>query len=275
MFESRFFFLLGCPALRTSIALTISDRAQIIREIMELTINHKSSTPLHIQTECLLRTLVTKQEYKDGKLFPKEIYLAAKLGISRTTLRLAISKLVGEGILIRKKRYGTKVAHGPFSSKSNNWHSSSQEMAFRGITFKNFELHTTWEYPDEALANFFQINTGMQILKMESVRGIADAPDVYFASYFHPRVGLTGDEDFTRSLYELLEKDNSVIPSLSKDEITAKAADSFIAQKLEIAEGIPVLFRKRFVFDQGQRPIEYNIGYYKSDSCVYTVESSR
>jgi GntR family transcriptional regulator len=35
------------------------------------------------------------------------------------------------------------------------------------------------------------------------------------------------------------------------------------------------LFRKRFVFDQGERPIEYNLGYYKADSFVYTVESRR
>jgi GntR family transcriptional regulator len=98
---------------------------------------------------------------------------------------------------------------------------------------------------------------------------------VYFVSYFHPRVGLTGDEDFKRPLYEILEKDHLIIANLSQEEISAKAADKFIASKLEVEPGSPILMRKRFVFDQGERPIEYNLGYYKADSFVYTVESRR
>ena len=39
--------------------------------------------------------------------------------------------------------------------------------------------------------------------------------------------------------------------------------------------GSPVLFRKRYVFDQEDRHMEYNIGYYKADSFVYTIESRR
>jgi GntR family transcriptional regulator len=136
-------------------------------------------------------------------------------------------------------------------------------------------LHVTWVSPDEPLANFFEIKTDRKILKMERVRGKPDEPFVYFASYFHPRVGLTGDEDFKRPLYELLEHDHSVIATLSKEEISATAADAFIAGKLKIAVGSPVLLRKRYVFDQGERPIEYNLGYYKANSFVYTVESSR
>ena len=148
-------------------------------------------------------------------------------------------------------------------------------MKLRGITIKNFELHVTWVYPDEAVANFFEIKSDRKVLKMERVRGKPDEPFVYFASYFHPRVGLTGDEDFKKPLYEMLENDHSVIATLSREEISAKAADTFIAAKLKIAIDDAVLFRKRFVFDQGERPIEYNIGYYKADSFVYTVESSR
>ena len=148
-------------------------------------------------------------------------------------------------------------------------------MKLRGIPIKNFELHVTWVYPDEALASFFEIKRDRKILKMERVRGRIDEPFVYFASFFHPRIGLSGNEDFKRPLYELLEKDYSVIATISKEEISAKAADAFIAEKLEIAIGSPVLFRKRFVFDQGERPIEYNLGYYKADSLIYTVESSR
>jgi len=161
------------------------------------------------------------------------------------------------------------------SSRSNNWLSFSQEMKLRGIPIKNFELHVTWVYPDEILANFFEIKTDRKILKMERVRGKPNEPFVYFVSYFHPRVGLTGDEDFKRPLYEILENDYSVIATLSKEEISSIAANELIADKLKMETGQPVLFRKRLVFDQAGRQTEYNLGYYKGDSFVYAVESSR
>ncbi|WP_254413376.1 GntR family transcriptional regulator [Dyadobacter diqingensis] len=242
---------------------------------MKYSIDHKSPIPLHAQAETLLRQLIAEEQFQNGMVLPNEVDLAKQLAISRTTLRQAINKLVFEGLLVRKKRTGTKVSNAAVSSKSNNWLSFSQEMKLRGIPIKNFELHVTWVFPDEYLANFFEIKTDRKVLKMERVRGKPDEPFVYFASYFHPRVGLTGDEDFKRPLYELLENDYSVIATLSKEEISAKAADSFIASKLKIPDGSPVLLRKRFVFDQGERPIEYNVGYYKADSFIYTVESTR
>lgn len=242
---------------------------------MRYSIDHKSPIPLHVQAETLLRKLIEEEEYQNGKIIPNEVDLAKQLAISRTTLRQAINKLVFEGLLVRKKRIGTKVANGVVSSRSNNWLSFSQEMRLRGITIKNFELHVTWVEPDEAIANFFEIKTDRKILKMEKVRGKSYEPFVYFVSYFHPRVGLNGDEDFKRPLYEILENDHSVVATLSREEISAMAADTFIAEKLRIAAGDPVLFRKRLVFDQGERPIEFNLGYYKADSFVYTVESTR
>lgn len=242
---------------------------------MRYSIDHKSPIPLHIQTENLLREIIIEPEYQNGKLLPNEVELAKMLAISRTTLRQAINKLVFEGLLVRKKRTGTRVAQNTVSSKSNNWLSFSQEMKLRGIAIKNFELHVTWEYPDQSLANFFEIKTDRKILKMEKVRGKPEGPFVYFISYFHPRIGLTGDEDFKRPLYEMLENDYSTVATLSKEEISAHAAEPLIADKLRIPGGSPVLLRKRFVFDQGERPIEYNLGYYKADSFVYTVESRR
>ncbi len=231
--------------------------------------------PLHAQAEMLLRRLIQEDEYRNGKVLPNEVELAKRLAISRTTLRQSLNKLVFEGLLVRKKRSGTRVAQNAVSSKSNNWLSFSQEMKLRGIPIRNFELHVTWVDPTEELINFFDIKPDRKVLKMERVRGRPDEPFVYFVSYFHPRVGLTGDEDFKRPLYEMLEQEHSVVATLSKEEISALACDAFIAEKLRLITGSPLLFRKRFVFDQGERPIEYNLGYYKASSFVYTVESTR
>jgi GntR family transcriptional regulator len=242
---------------------------------MKIAIDHKSPVPLHIQTENLLRELIKEPDYQKGKKLPNEVDLAKKLAISRTTLRQAINKLVFEELLVRKKKLGTKVAQSKMSSKSKNWLSFSQEMQARGITIRNYELHVSWVSPDEGLANFFEISTEKKILKLERVRGNVQEPFVYFVSYFHPRIGLTGEEDFKKPLYEMLEQEHSVIADISKEEISAKAADKAIARKLEVDAGSAVLFRKRFVYDQAGRPIEYNLGYYKGESFIYTVESRR
>jgi GntR family transcriptional regulator len=231
---------------------------------MKIALNHKSAVPLHLQAEELLR-----------KMLPNEIELALQMSISRTTLRQALNKLVYEGLLIRKKGVGTKIADATISSKSVNWLSFSQEMKARGVSIRNFELHVSWVYPEEKIAEFFEIKTDKKILKLERLRGRIDGPFVYFVSYFHPRTGLTGEEDFKRPLYEILEKDHNVITELSKEEISAKSADKFIAGKLETEVGSPILFRKRYVFDQAEKPIEYNLGYYKADSFIYSIESRR
>jgi GntR family transcriptional regulator len=240
---------------------------------MKFSIDHKSPVPLHIQAEELLRNLIKDPEYATKSL-PNEVDMAKQLAISRSTLRQALNKLVFVVFLFRKKGIGTKVAVGAVSSKASNWLSFSQEMQARGIPIKNFELHISWVFPDDKLAHFFHIGTDKKILKLERVRGKAEGPFVYFISYFHPRIALTGDEDFKRPLYDILA-DHSFIATLSKEEISAKGADKFIAEKLNIEIGSPLLFRKRFVFDQGDRPIEYNLGYYLSDSFVYSVESRR
>ena len=242
---------------------------------MKFTIDHKSPVPLHAQVELLLRELIELEEYQNGKVLPSEVEISNRLAISRSTVRQAIKKLVFEGLLVRKKKAGTKVAPKPVSSKSNNWLSFSQEMKLRGIPIRNFELNLSWVKANDDVARFFEISSDREVLKMERVRGKPDEPFVYFVSYFHPRVGLTGEEDFKLPLYEMLEQEHGVIASLSKEEISATASNKFVSNKLKIEKGIPVLFRKRFVFDQGERPIEYNLGYYKSDSFVYSVESSR
>ncbi|MDN3588496.1 GntR family transcriptional regulator [Pedobacter aquatilis] len=243
---------------------------------MKLKIDHESQIPLYIQAEELLRKLIESPEYTDGKLLPNEVDLSKILNISRTTLRQSINKLVYDGLLTRKKGVGTRVVESKsLSSKSKNWMSFSQEMSARGIPIKNFELHVSWVYPEKKVASFFGIKEDKKVLKLVRLRGRPEGPFVYFESYFHPIVGLTGEENYRTPLYEMLEQEHGIVAMISKEEISAMLADEFVSTKLETVQGAPILFRKRFVYDNQERPIEYNLGYYKADSFVYTVESKR
>ena len=240
---------------------------------MEL--DHKSAIPLHQQAEDMLRELIDREEYRNGKLLPTEVELARQLGISRNTLRQAINKLVFENLLVRKKGYGTKVAKKNMVVGVKNWLSFSQEMKLLGIDIKNYELHVCMQKPCGEIAEFFHAEADRQnakCLKMERVRGNTDYPFVYFISYFNPDIPITVEEDMSVPLYEILEKKYGVVVKTSKETIFARGASAEMAERLGIKEGEPVLVRKRFVLDRDNIPVEYNIGYYRADSFAYSIE---
>jgi GntR family transcriptional regulator len=242
---------------------------------MELKIDHKNPLPLHVQVESLLRELIQEPEYQKGKFLPPEVELASKLGISRNTIRQATNKLEIEGLLIRKKGVGTRAADKTLTTNLDQWHGFTQEMTQKGIVFKNFKIEVDWVNAEPKIAAFFGISENTNILCLSRLRGDDEGPYVFFKSYFHPRIGLTGKEDFTRPLYDLLEKDFYVIPSLSKERIKARLASSVTAKQLKIHNGDPVLVRERYVLDPGDRPIEYNIGFYKADKFTYAIDIRR
>jgi len=242
---------------------------------MKYSIDHKSPIPLHAQAEALLRKMIQEPEFREGGFLPNEVDLAKRLGISRNTIRQSLNKLVFEGLLVRKKGIGTTVAKRSVNSKVTSWLSFTQEMKTKGLDPKNFEIKVSWVIPDQEVVSSFGIGYERKVLKLERLRGLQDGPFVYFISYFHPRVGLSGTEDFSRPLYEILEQDYSTIARVSREELSARAATEFLAGKLLISVGDPIFVRKRIVFDPGDRPIEFNIGFYKSDSFVYSIESER
>ena len=233
-------------------------------------VNHSSPIPLHLQVEELLRKLIEEPQFKNGAFLPKEIELSKKLGVSRNTVRQATNKLQNEGLISRKKGVGTKVSGKEISTNLTEWHSFTQEMNSKGIPFINLEVNTEWVNPDEHIANFLNIRQKTKVLKLSRLKGSTE-PFVYFQSYFQPRIGLTGKEDFNRHLYDILEHDYHSIPTISKEKIRAALAGE-LGRILHIKKSDPILIRERFVSDPGNRPLEYNIGYYRADKFTYSIE---
>src|SRR5688500_361318 len=115
---------------------------------MDFIIDHNSTQPLHMQVEDMLRKLIEKPEYQNGKLLPNEINIAKKLGISRSTVRQATNKLVYEQLLIRKKGVGTKVAKNNITTRLNKWSSFTHEMDEKGVLFRNYSIKVSMVLPD-------------------------------------------------------------------------------------------------------------------------------
>lgn len=67
------------------------------------------SAPRHKQLTRALREELTSGQFKVGDRLPPEVEFAAQRGVSRTTLRRALSELEAEGLVARRKRVGTVV----------------------------------------------------------------------------------------------------------------------------------------------------------------------
>lgn len=238
---------------------------------MDIKIDHQSPLPLHNQIEQLFRKLVQSKEYAKGAPLPKEEELANRLGVSRNTIRQATNKLEHEGLITRKKGVGTFVTSHGVSTQLSNWHSFTMEMMEKKIALNNLEINVSLVKADEKLAHFFRIRKNTKVLQLRRLRAIDNEPVVYFESCFHPRIGLEETEDFNQPLYQLLENKFGIIVVRSSEHIRAQLAGA-MAKKLGIHTNDPVLVRERFVYDPGDRPIEYNIGFYRADKFTYSID---
>ncbi len=240
-----------------------------------MNVDHTSAIPLYKQIENYLRKLIESGEYNGGKFLPKEKDLANQFGVSRNTVRQGISKLVQEGLVKRTQGKGTVVINSNISTQLDEWHSFSEEMMKKGVKLQDYSINIDWVTADSKLAEILQVEEKTLLLQLERLRGDNDGPFVYFISWFHPRLELTGEEDFSRRLYEVFEKDLSIFPSRSEETLKAINPNSEIAKQLNIKKKEPILFRQRKVYDAGDRIIEYNEGHYRGDKFSYCIDIKR
>ncbi len=242
---------------------------------MKFEIDHTSKLPLHYQVEELLRKMIDQPNYQKGEFLPPEVEMAKTLGVSRNTIRQATNKLELEGLIVRKKGYGTKVSEKTLTTQLDSWHSFTQEMNEKGVSFKNYLVKAEWVKPNEKVAAFFNVPATSDVLMVTRLRGDDQGPFVYFESYLHPRIGITENENFSQPLYELLENKYKTPVSVSREKIKARIASKITAERLRIKPNEPVLIRERFVSDPGNRPVEYNIGFYIAEKFTYSIEIRR
>lgn len=235
-------------------------------------IRKTEKTPLHQEAERRIRRLIGQPDYQKGALLPNEVGLAQKLGISRHTLRVALGRLVNEGLLVRTAGLGTRVCRQPVRTDVNAWSSFTREMERRGMEVKNFEMKVCMRVPPDDVAEGLGLKPGVSALHLIRVRGWEGHAAMVAESWLHPRLGLTGEEDFTRPLYEIVQRSGGVRPTRSVEEISVSRASVLLAAKLGLGTGDPLLLRKRLVFDSTGEAIEFNLNSYRPDSYVLHLE---
>lgn len=71
--------------------------------------DHRSPVPLYYQVASQIEEAIDSGALPVGARLDNEIELAARLGLSRPTIRQAIGSLVDKGLVVRKRGAGTQV----------------------------------------------------------------------------------------------------------------------------------------------------------------------
>ncbi|CAN5489360.1 GntR family transcriptional regulator [soil metagenome] len=230
-----------------------------------LRIDRRSGLPLHAQIDALLRDLIRRPEYAGGSLLPDEVSMARQLGVSRSTLRAGMQKLIFEGLVERRQGHGTRVVKPPLQSGVAEWHSLTGEMRAQGVEVTNYTLSVALVDPDEETRNALQLKTERKVWQIRRLRGWMEERVVLTVSWMHPRLGIRGDEAFDHPLYNVIEEASGIIPVRSQEDITACLADDELAVALDVTPGSALLLRKRITLDENDEPVEYNVNWYRSD----------
>jgi GntR family transcriptional regulator len=231
--------------------------------------------PLHRQVEARLRQLAALPEYQNGALLPDELTMANRLGVSRGTARAALTRLVYDGVLERKAGVGTKVARPRGESGIRAWRSFSREMAAKGIQVENFSTEFRVYPASPEAAQALQVSPGASVHRLDRVRGWGGHPVLMSRSWLHPRLHLTGKEDFTQPLYQLLEKECGAVAESAREDFAAIVATAPVAKRLAVRAGTPLLLRSHTVSDASGRPIEYAEVQYVSSRFTLTLDLRR
>jgi len=240
-----------------------------------LPLDHGSAVPLHAQIECELRRMTALPEFQNGALFPDELTLANRFGVSRGTVRAALTRLVDQRLLERRAGVGTRVLPASAESSIGAWRSFSEEMARRNIAVESFHLDASCLAVPERVAHALQIPEGSHVLRLDRVRGWDGQPVLHSRSWFHPRLRLSETADFARPLYAMLQEETGAVAESAREEFSAVGASSALARRLKLKSGEPLLLRCHTVFDTGRRPMEFAEVHYVSARFTLTLDLKR
>ncbi len=240
----------------------------MINKVIER-VDPDSSLPLYLQAEQIVRKLIDDPEYADGvNLLPNELELSEAIGVSRSTMREAMNKLVFEGLLVRKKGLGTRVAERQVVTKANLWYGDPSEFYESDLKPDVLEITIGWERAPRPVSKFYGIPEKRSVIKVERLIDCIGSAKVYVTSWLNPRIGLRSHMDFEgMSVYELLKQSGVVIGN-AVEELTAKVPEPWVYKKLEIKPGSIAIFRRRFVYDNEGKPIEYRLEIYDASKFV-------
>lgn len=236
-------------------------------------IDPTSPIPLYQQLRDRLRLLLI-EGWPRTQPIPSERQIMQMTGLSRMTVRQAITELVHEGMLRRDHGRGTFIADSRIR-RTLTGHATFRDVVQRqGSVPSTSVVRQRTVEANGAQATVLQIEPEEELLDLVRVRLIDDEPVMVDYTLIPLRLcpGLI-DADLSGSLYEHLAGVCHVPAQRSFDTIEAVAAMGEVASLLRVSEGAPLLLMRRMARTIDDIPLEITDEYVRPDLCLYRVEN--
>jgi len=169
-------------------------------------INPNSAIPMYKQVSHILSDRITTGELKPGSRIPSEAALINEFGISRITVRAAISELVEDGILTRSQGKGTFVASPKSVYRANDLVGFSRSCILAGKTPSTKLISIEYVLPSAKHMEFFQITDTEKIICTKRLRYVDDCPTMLEINHYSSRCSFLFQENLEDSLFEIFRK---------------------------------------------------------------------
>ena len=135
-----------------------------------LHIHWTDDAPVYLQLSNYFSARISSGELKEGDALPTENALCKILGISRSTVRQAFQVLEDEGVIVRKKRVGTRVCKPKLKRSISNLYNFTTEMFALGLAPSSKVLSFTTVHPPVKIAQTLHLAPGESAFRIERLR---------------------------------------------------------------------------------------------------------
>lgn len=236
--------------------------------------------PLWHQLAERLRTSMDKGEFQEGDALPSESALNRRFAVSRTTARAALDHLENQGLIMRRSGRGSIVLAPRVDQPLNLLASFAEDMRARGLrpSYQVLSVRTVRANADVAAC--FGVERATRIVAIKRLLCADERPIALSTSWLSPtvlagRAAPTTADLEDASLYDWLERECGARIATGSQFIEAAAADSELAELLQVPAGHPLLLARRTGRTAGGVPVEYVVGHYRADRYRFKVEMVR
>lgn len=190
---------------------------------------------------------------------PSESRLAEQYGVTRMTVRQAVTELVREGLLIRRQGLGTYVAEAPHVRAHTRLRSFVDEVGTEEGDVDTVMVAQLAEPPPPNVAEALGAGRDAMVTKIARVRRVRGVPVAYQISWlpFGRCPALAREELVDGSLYTTLERNYGIVLMRAEERIAAVAATRDQAERLEVGRRSPLLEIQRRAFDRDNVVVEF------------------
>jgi len=232
-----------------------------------------SAAANHRRVEQFIRDRIRSGELKPGDPIPPECRLAEQFRLSRMTVRLALARLVHDGLITRHRGRGSFVAE-PRLEHSKPFLSFEEEMLARGATTGIKLLDMRTEPVEGRAAENLGLPAGTAVMVLERLRFVNGQVVGYEIRYLPRQIGqaLTPDEVHNQPLVPALRRILGKPRTRLSLNVTASTARGKEARVLEAKIGAPVLVREHTWYYEPEGPMQYGKSIFRGDRYQMSVD---